>query len=44
MCGTIEEVYEKAKQRVILVGKSGCGFATVDKDIVTAFVERFENI
>lgn len=25
----------------ILTGKSGCGFATVDKDIVTAVVETF---
>ena len=26
----------------ILEGKSGCGFATVDKNIVTAVVENFE--
>ena len=25
----------------ILIGKSGCGFATVDKDVVTAVIETF---
>lgn len=28
----------------ILTGKSGCGFATVDKDIVTVVIETFESI
>lgn len=27
---------------VLLVGKSGCGFATVDENVVTVVVETFE--
>ena len=36
--GSIKAFNEK---EIVLVGESGCGFATVDKNIVTVVVESF---
>lgn len=40
---SLEEGSMKAfhEGEIILIGKSGCGFATVDQDVVTAVVETF---